>query len=57
MIVVQPTRYSPLEHYNTLGYIMVVMAVLNIFMLYRVKKLVGNAEVPKAGDIQVVEGI
>ena len=39
MIVVQKTKFSPLEHYNTLGYVVVVFALLNIFMLYRVSKL------------------
>ncbi len=39
MIVVQKTKFSPLEHYNTLGYVVLVFAVLNIFMLYRVSKL------------------
>jgi len=39
MIVVQKTKFSPLEHYNTLGYVVVVFAVINIFMLHRVSKL------------------
>ncbi len=39
LIVVQQTKLSPLEHYNTLGYVVVVFAVLNIFMLQRVSKL------------------
>ena len=39
LIVVQQTKTSPLEHYNTLGYVVVVFAVLNIFMLQRVSKL------------------
>lgn len=39
LIVVQQTKISPLEHYNTLGYVVVVFAILNIFMLQRVSKL------------------
>jgi predicted MFS family arabinose efflux permease len=39
LIVVQQTKMSPLEHYNTLGYVVVVFAVLNIFMLQRVSKM------------------
>lgn len=39
MIVVQKTKFSPLEHYNTLGYVVLVFALINIFMLYRVSKL------------------
>jgi len=40
MIVVQSTKTSPLQHYNTLGYIIVVILVLNIFMIYRVNNIV-----------------
>ena len=39
IIVVQKTKFSPLEHYNTLGYVVLVFALMNIFMLYRVSKL------------------
>ena len=40
MIVVQQTKTSPLEHYNTLGLIMVVISVLSVFMVYRISKIV-----------------
>ena len=40
MIVVQKTKTSPLEHYNTLGVIIVVITVICIFMVYRVSTLV-----------------
>jgi predicted MFS family arabinose efflux permease len=40
LIVVQKTKTSPLEHYNTLGYVIVVIMVLNIIQVYRVNKLV-----------------
>ncbi|MCD6013313.1 MAG: transporter [Flavipsychrobacter sp.] len=40
MIVVQKDKYSPLEHYNTLGYIMVVISLLTIVMIYRVSEMV-----------------
>jgi predicted MFS family arabinose efflux permease len=40
MIVVQKTKFSPLEHYNTLGYIIVVISGLSVYLLYRVSKLV-----------------
>ncbi len=39
MIVVQPDKYSPLQHYNTLGYIIVVLSLLCVFMVYRVSKM------------------
>ncbi len=57
MIVVQPAKYSPLQHYNTLGYIMIAMGFITIYMLYRVKKIVKAADVPKVEDMPVVEGI
>jgi len=40
MIVVQKTKTSPLEHYNTLGYVIVVIIIANIFMMYRVSNLI-----------------
>jgi predicted MFS family arabinose efflux permease len=40
MIVVQKDKFSPLEHYNTLGYVMICVSLLSIFLLYRVSVLV-----------------
>lgn len=40
MIVVQKTKTSPLEHFNTLGYVIVLIVILNIIMVYRVSKIV-----------------
>jgi predicted MFS family arabinose efflux permease len=40
MIVVQQTKTSPLEHYNTLGYVIVVIMIINIFMVYRVSNII-----------------
>ncbi|MFL5740234.1 MAG: MFS transporter, partial [Flavisolibacter sp.] len=40
MIVVQKTRYSPLEHYPTLGWIIVGISTLAIFLMYRVSRMV-----------------
>ena len=40
MIVVQKDKYSPLEHYNTLGIVIAVLSVISIFMVYRVSKMV-----------------
>ncbi|MGB3947685.1 MAG: MFS transporter [Bacteroidia bacterium] len=39
MIVVQKDKYSPLEHYDTLGYVIVVISLIGIFMLWRVNNL------------------
>ena len=40
IIVVQKDKYSPLEHYNTLGYLIVGISCLTIFLLYRVNVMV-----------------
>jgi predicted MFS family arabinose efflux permease len=40
MIVVQRTKTSPLEHYDTLGYVISVLSVVAIWMVYRVSELV-----------------
>lgn len=40
MIVVQQTKTSPLQHYNTLGYVIVVIIIANIFQMFRVSTLV-----------------
>jgi predicted MFS family arabinose efflux permease len=39
MIVVQESKTSPLEHYNTLGYLIVVIIIANIFQMFRVSNL------------------
>jgi predicted MFS family arabinose efflux permease len=40
MIVVQKTKTSPLQHYDTLGYVIVIIIIANIFMMYRVGNLI-----------------
>ncbi|MDB5198631.1 MAG: major facilitator superfamily 1 [Chitinophagaceae bacterium] len=40
MIVVQKTKTSPLQHYDTLGYVIVVIILINILMVYRVSKII-----------------
>ncbi len=40
LIVVQKTKTSPLEHYDTLGYVIVILIIANIIMMYRVSSLV-----------------
>lgn len=39
-IVFQQTKTSPLEHYDTLGYIVAVITFISIFLMFRVAKLV-----------------
>jgi predicted MFS family arabinose efflux permease len=40
MIVMQKTKFSPLEHYNTLGYIIVCISLISTFLLFRVSRMV-----------------
>ena len=40
LIVVQKDKFSPLQHYNTLGYIIIVITILSVFFVYRVSTLV-----------------
>lgn len=40
MIVVQKTKTSPLEHYDTLGYVVISITLISIFLIYRVSELV-----------------
>lgn len=46
MIVIQKDQTSPLQHYNTLGYVMVCVSFIGVYMLYRVNKLIKNNPVP-----------
>jgi predicted MFS family arabinose efflux permease len=40
LIVVQKTKTSPLQHYDTLGYVILVIIIANIIMVYRVSNLI-----------------
>jgi predicted MFS family arabinose efflux permease len=40
MIVIQKTRFSPIEHYGTLGYIVASISCLSIYLVYRVSRMV-----------------
>ncbi|GAC1532135.1 MAG: hypothetical protein NVS3B15_12120 [Sediminibacterium sp.] len=40
MIVVQPNKFSPLQHYDTLGYVIVLLSVICVFMVYRVSRVI-----------------
>ncbi len=48
MIVAQKTKYSPLEHYNTLGYVIVVLSLICVFMVYRVSRMIKAQQNEKA---------
>jgi predicted MFS family arabinose efflux permease len=51
MIVTQKDKFSPLEHYNTLGYIIVVLTLISIYMVYRVSRMIKTQrkEIAEAG--------
>ncbi|PUV22440.1 MFS transporter [Sphingobacterium athyrii] len=40
VIIVQQTKESPLEHYPSLGVIVVLLSIVAIFMLYRVSRMI-----------------
>jgi predicted MFS family arabinose efflux permease len=40
LIVMQKTKYSPLEHYNTLGLVIIVLSIISVFMVYRMNAVV-----------------
>jgi MFS family permease len=40
LIVVQQTKTSPLEHYNTLGIVVSLLTLITIFLMYRISKLI-----------------
>jgi predicted MFS family arabinose efflux permease len=40
VIVTQKDKFSPLEHYNTVGYVVVLISIVTIFMIYRVDRLI-----------------
>jgi len=40
LIVVQKTKTSPLEHDDTLGYVISVIIIFNIIMVYRMNKII-----------------
>lgn len=40
LIVVQKDKYSPLEHYNTLGYVIIGITLISIWLMWRVHQLV-----------------
>ncbi|WP_156307985.1 MFS transporter [Sphingobacterium endophyticum] len=40
LIIVQKTSDSPIEHYTTLGYIVVVISIITIALMYSVSKIV-----------------
>ncbi|MFT3749215.1 MAG: MFS transporter [Agriterribacter sp.] len=40
MIVMQKDKYSPLEHYDRVGYVLVVISAISIILLFRVSRMI-----------------
>ena len=47
LIIIQKTKTSPLEHYDTLGYVIVGLSFISIWMIYRVSKIINNQQTIK----------
>lgn len=56
MIVVQKTKTSPLEHYNTLGYVIIGLTVVSVYMLYRVSSMIRRQQAMKKEAV-VIEAV
>lgn len=60
IIVVQKNKFSPLEHYDTVGYVIVGVSLLGIILMYRVNNMIGKraAQAPiKTDDVIAAEHI
>jgi predicted MFS family arabinose efflux permease len=53
-IVVQKDKLSPLEHYDTLGIIIIVISIISMLLMYRVSKLVKKKAKEKTEDFFAV---
>jgi len=47
MIVTQKDKFSPLEHYNTLGYMIIGLSIICVFMVYRVSRMIKGQQKEK----------
>jgi predicted MFS family arabinose efflux permease len=44
MIVIQNDKFSPLEHYDYLVYVVVLLSIISVFLLFRVSRIVRNKD-------------
>jgi predicted MFS family arabinose efflux permease len=58
-IVVQKNNYSPLEHYNTLGYVVIGISVVSLLLLFRVDRMVKKRMLEReaSGEIEKEYGV
>lgn len=54
MIVVQKTEFSPLINYNIVGYVVLVISLIGIYLMYRVNQLTKRKE-PQKGSVEKEE--
>ncbi|CAD0005705.1 MFS transporter [Flavobacterium chungangense] len=57
MIVVQKDKFSPLEHYNTLGFIIIGISILSILLMFRVSKLIKKNAQENAENFPVIHEV
>ncbi len=51
MVVVQKTKFSPLEHYDTLGIVITGITIIGVYLLYRVSRLIKVRQKESAAKI------
>jgi predicted MFS family arabinose efflux permease len=52
-VVVQNGKFSPLEHYNTVGYVVVCVSVVAMILMYRVSAIIKKKELVKKVNVNV----
>jgi len=57
MIVVQKDKFSPIEHYNTLGFIIIGISILSILLMFRVSKLVKKNAQENTENVPVIHEV
>ena len=50
LIVIQKDKFSPLEHYNTLGYIITCITIVGVILVYRVSAMIKKRIIEKAAE-------
>ncbi|PXY43388.1 MFS transporter [Flavobacterium hydrophilum] len=56
-IVLQKDKFSPLEHYNTLGFIIIAISIVSILLMYRVSKLIKRKTGESTEPVSVIHEI
>ena len=56
MIVVQHDKFAPIQHYNTLGYLIIGISFISIFNMNRISKMVKSNHAAASAAKSVVDG-